>query len=299
MKKLAFLFFAALISGASFADSGGRVESTMFLPPDFFVGDVVELRMVVVPASGAVLSIPKDLPEPFWMSISSLSMRELSGGKYELRLIFSSFYPGTRTLPALHLGDMLIDRVKIHTKSVLNEEDLKLEEIRPPMLLPGTVLILVILTLAILGGPLLTVFSISFIRNASRRFMERLQWKLPYRRFSKLMKDLNANFFSMSDRDFYFALSEGLRNYLSDRTGEDFLTVTLEEIGGMMPSYLKDFEDQKQMIKLLHYADLIKFSGGGSILEKKRRDLDDAYNLIRSIETGYGENHGEAADADV
>ena len=299
MRKMAVIVCVILCPLFGFADSGGRVESTMFLPPDFYVGDLVELRIVVVPAAGAVLSIPKDLPQPFWMSVDSLSMRELSDGKYELRLIFSSFYPGTRTLPALHLGDMVIDRVKIHTKSVINEDNLKLEEIRPPMLLPGTVLLVVVLTLVILGGPLLAMFSISFIRNASRRFIERLQWKLPYRRFSKLMKELNANFFSISDRDFYFSLSEGLRNYLSDRTGEDFLTVTLEEIGSLMPTYLKDFEDQKQMIKLLHYADLIKFSGGGSILEKKRRDLDDAYSLIRSIETGYGEIHGEDAHADI
>ncbi len=64
-----------------------------------------------------------------------------------------------------------------------------------------------------------------------------------------------------------------------------------------MPGYLSEFEDQKQMITLLHYADLIKFSGGGSILEKKRRDLDDAYALIRSIESQSKKNIEEDAGA--
>ncbi|MBN2510164.1 MAG: hypothetical protein JXB03_07805 [Spirochaetales bacterium] len=296
MKRFALLLLAAIFVFRLHADTPGTIESNMFLPPDFYVGDMVELRMVVTPSAGSSLSIPKDLPKPFWMRIESLGMKQLSGGSYEIRLIFASYFPGTRTLPALDLGGMVIDKVKIHTLSVLSQDNPQLKDIRPPMILPGTVLLLVFAGLLLLGGPLVAVFSVNVLKNQGRLFMQRLQWKLPYRRFTKLTKELNSSFFSMSDRDFYFSLSEGLRNYLSDRTGEDFLTVTLEEIGTLLPAYLNDFEDQKQMIKLLHYADLIKFSGGGSILEKKRKDLDDASSLIRSIEAGYGEVHKEDHD---
>ena len=300
MKK-ALLISAALYSCLTFAfaDRGGRVESVMFLPPDFYVGDVVELRAVIVPDDGTVLSIPKELPNPFWIKMNSLSMKELSGGGYEVRLIFSSYSPGTRTLPPLVLGDMVIDRIKIHTESILSDGNLQLSEIRDPMLLPGTVFILTLLVLLILGGPLLVIFSVGFIKRTMDRLIAKFTLTLPFRRFNKLIKDLNAEFFSRSDRDFYFSLSEGLRQYLCDKTGEDFITVTLEEIGNLMPKYLSNFEDQKQMIKLLHYADLIKFSGGGSILEKKRRDLDDAFALIRSIESGDARSKKEAAGADV
>lgn len=283
------------------AESGGSVESSMFLPPEFFVGDIVELRMVIVPDEGARLSIPQQLPEPFWMKIRSLNLKEMSNGSYELRLIFSSFYPGTRTMPPIILGDVILDKIKLHTQSILDEKENSLAEIRGPMLLPGTIWIISVLIVLVLVGPLLLIFSVSFIRSKSIEFIRTIQLRLPYRRFHRLIRELNANFFNTSDRDFYFALSDGLRSYLTNRTGEDFLTVTLEEIGNLLPKYLPVFEDQKQLVKLLHYADLIKFSGGGSVLEKKRRDLDDSFDLIRSIENHYKSKEkktGEREDAD-
>ena len=106
-----------------------------FLPPDYYVGDTVELQFTLRSGGSPNLRVPDLLPDPGWVKLLSLNV-EKQGEDHRLTIRFIPYYPGTRSLPSLDLGDLTLRDIKIYTSSVMAaDSDRELAGIRENLLI--------------------------------------------------------------------------------------------------------------------------------------------------------------------
>ena len=79
-RSLHILPLLLLLSLPLAGQSAGRVDSIHFLPPEYFVGDTVEMRIVLTAAPGARITPPAALPESDWLLFRNARVEE-SGGE--------------------------------------------------------------------------------------------------------------------------------------------------------------------------------------------------------------------------
>jgi len=291
---LILVFFFAV----SFIQAKPQVASVHLLPPEFYVGDTVELRIILRADGEDVIRPPDDLPEPDWVFFHGARV-EQRGENYELRIFFSSFSPGTRTLPELDFGSYVLSGMKIHTSSILENEG-ELEDIRGQLYLPGTFTLLIITALVVLIGPLALIAVSGILRERLRSAAVLLARKRPYWRLRRDLKELSSQALMMSDRDFYYRLSDSVRSYISRRTGWDCITTTIHEIRSMMQSLFPKGDIAMRLIHFLEYADMIKFAGVEAGSARKGDDILRLGELASAVEEECRlRDRDKQGDADV
>jgi hypothetical protein len=291
---LVFCFAGSLLYGTP------RVVSVHLLPPEFYVGDTVELRILLRSENGDRIRPPDQLPKADWVYFHGARV-EKSGNNHEVRIFFSSFSPGTRTLPELDFGSYVLSGMKIHTSSILDGEG-DLADIRGQLYLPGTFTLLIVTVLIVLIGPLALVAVSGIVRQRLRSAANLLSRKRPYWRLKRDLKELSAQALMMSDRDFYYRLSDAVRSYISRRTGWDCITTTIHEIRAMMQTLFPKGDIAMRLIHFLEYADMIKFAGIEAGSTRKGDDLLRLGELAAAVEKECklrDEDDEEAASVDL
>jgi len=267
------LFLIALAPAYLSAVEGAELKELIYLPPDFYVGDRVEMRAILSPLPGMRLLPPREIPVVSWIDIHDVQVVS-KNSSWEVRITFTPYAAGTRTFPSLDLGDVTFSEVKIHTVSILQERGYEFFGIKDQLFLPGTRLTLALAVSILLFGPLLILSFTGRVRRKIRRFMALHVGRRPYKRLLKTLKDLKEKNLHMSSRRFYIVLSEEFRGYLSARTNRDFLTITSSEIGehlgNTFPEHKK--EQIEELVQMMRQGDLIKF--GGVNAPKKQREID-------------------------
>lgn len=266
---LIFLLGAAAQVGAV---EGAELEELLFLPPDFYVGDRVELRAVLKPDPGMRILPPGELPVLGWIDLHDVQL-ERDGEKWEVRIVFTPFAPGTRAFPSIAMGDVLLSDIKLNVNSILQEKNPDFFGIKGQLYLPGTRLGIGILAALLFFGP---VLAFSFTGRAARmlrRFLSVYAGRRPHKRLQKVLKELADQQLHMGSRKFYIILSEEFRRYLTARTGQDFLTITSSEV----PEHLRQvFPGGKTegIEELIRQSDMIKFGGVNAPGKQRAEDLD-------------------------
>ncbi len=265
------------------AASGYRIKSAVFLPREFYVGDKVELRVELEVDPGISVSFPDKYPRSSLVKIHDISMAE-DGRNIDLRILFTSFAPGTRSLPPVTLGDVVLDSIKIHTSSILNGDSVKFRGIRKPLLVPGTKLLLGIFIGLLFFGP---VFVLGFAGTIRKRFhlaMALRRGRRPKKRFLKVLKDLEEKKDRISSRQFYFILSDEYRRYLLLRTDIDFMTTTSTDFGRNIGKIIDDKNFVKSISAMIMFSDSIKFGGVTVNSARKEHDIRIVRQSVDLIE---------------
>lgn len=233
------LALALSAAGGTAAAQGYSVLQTVFLPPRFYVGDRVELRMRLSTPAGTAVRAPETLPDSSGIEFQDITVNR-RGNETEVRIVFYPFYPGTQTLPPIDLGGITLSGVKIHTDSLL---DTGQEEWRPPrgqVLLPGTRLYFALFVLgAAVGFTTVAVLAV-FGRSRIGRIVNASRERRPYRRLKRVLKKLNAEAGSTDARAFYIVLLDELRSYLSGRLGTECRSATTYELDRRLERYLDE-----------------------------------------------------------
>lgn len=236
---LVLVLVLAAAGGTAAAQGRYTVLQTVFLPPRFYVGDRVELRMRLSTPAGTVVRVPEILPEASGIEFQDVTVNR-RGNETEVRIVFYPFYPGTQSLPPLELGDITLGDVKIHTDSLLNTEQ---DEWRPPrgqVLLPGTRLYFALIVLAAAVGFSVAAVLAVFGRSRVGRIVSLSRERRPYRRLRRVLKKLNAEIGSVDARAFYIVLLDELRSYLSGRLGTECRSATTRELDRHLERYMED-----------------------------------------------------------
>lgn len=285
---LVFLLGAAAQAGAV---EGAELEELLFLPPDFYVGDRVELRAVLKPDPGMRVLPPGELPVLGWMDLHDVQM-ERDGDKWEVRIVFTPFAPGTRAFPSVVLGDVLLSDIKLNVKSILQEKSPDFFGIKGQLYLPGTRLGIGILAALLFFGPVLAFSFTGRTVRGLRRIIGAYAGRRPHKRLQKVLKELTDQQLHMGSRKFYIILSEEFRRYLTARTGQDFLTITSSEV----PDHLRRvFPGGKTegIEKLIRQSDMIKFGGVNAPGKQRAEDLDLVRETAERLEKHIEEQRRE------
>ncbi len=259
------------------ADTGINSVDTIFLPKEYYVGDKVELRIKLTIVEGYTLQLPEKIPESSWMNFHSIEITKIDKNS-ELRIVFTSFIPGTRSLPSLNLGGVVLNSVKLHTSSLIDSTGNDFVGIADQLLLPGTKLILVLVVGTIFLGPLLVLMLLGPLRKKITDFIRIGRSRRPIKRLNKILRELEDQKGRISCRRFYIRLSREVREYLSKRSDIDFITLTTQDMSLALNKVVNtEFAvDISEMMKL---ADSIKF---GRLTTNDTRKISDII-LIRNV----------------
>jgi hypothetical protein len=282
---LALLLFASTGASAVFAAEGARVEDTVFLPQDFYVGDTVELRVIFVPEGGMRVSRPADMPMLSWIDFHEVSVLQ-EEGQWQARIRFSSYAPGTRSLPPIELGDVVLDSIKIHTRSILNEESHEFYGIKDQLLVPGTRIAIALIVAVLFFGPVLVLNFAGKLHRGFSSFVAAQRGRRPSRRLNRALKELRETQDQMSSRRFYIVLDEELRRYLSERTGSDFRSITSSEFAAHFREVLPESDEERvhELGGLMQRSDMVKFGGENSDKRRRDADMDTVADLVQEVE---------------
>mgnify|MGYP006294012825 CR=1 FL=1 len=249
------------------------------------MGDNVELRVVFVPDGGMRVSGPEDMPMLSWIDFHDVTVLQ-EDGQWQARIRFSSYAPGTRSLPPIELGDVVLDSVKIHTRSILNEESHDFYGIKDQLLVPGTRIALALIVAVLFFGPVLVLNFAGKLQRGLSSFVAAQRGRRPSKRLNRVLKELRETQDQMSSRRFYIVLDEELRRYLSERTGSDFRSITSSEFATHFRDvFPESYEERvKEVGELMQRSDMVKFGGENS--EKRRRDadMDTVSHVVQEVE---------------
>ena len=282
---LLLLLFSGLSSSVAAQDYS--VFRTVFLPSVYHVGDRVELRLSL--RSGVLNEIqpPQQLPQPDWGIIHDIRIIGRDDEK-DIRIIFTSYYPGTQTVPPLNLGPIVLNDISIFVTPLLNQTELFAG--RGPVVLPGTQIIIIFTVLFIFSLPLLWFPLIKLGRRYFLKLIKRHQEGLPYRNLEKNLKELANNAGIINGRNFYIQLLDLVRDYLNGRIQMDAKAATTGELEMALSKDVKDTTDRDFIIQLFHHGDLVKFASQPSTLKSRMDHLEHLREVLTHIESRQNKN---------
>jgi hypothetical protein len=280
-----FLFFLVIRPGFPQA---APMES-IFLPPRFFVGDRVELRLTYDLPVGLAVQPPAQPPVHAWIEFLNIEVQDRrtpgGSGEVRVRIFFIPFSSGETVLPPLRLGDLDTGELLVTTQSVLElERDRSLRGPRRQLSLPLTWLRLLTLAVIGIGAPLFLFFLLRYGIRGFRRLREARIRRLPYVHVRKSLNQLAAGRSSIEGKSFFILLSLTVRRYLSERLSMPLMSVTTGEISKELSAAGLEESVSEHIHQVLEAADLIKFSGKRANRREMERNLNAVGRIVEQVE---------------
>jgi hypothetical protein len=310
----------ALVGGVTGlqAQSVPAVLEAVLLPPRFFVGDRVELRLrLEVPAgvrvaepslaelqsSGVQSASPSEQNGRSWLQVSEVQVldRRSDGrtGEVQVRVFFTSFAPGEGRLPALDCGDLRIPAQGFTTASVREREpDPGFRSLRTQLLLPYTRLRLLLSGLVLVGIPVGLVLLGRWALRLLRTLRELRRRRRPAQRARGALKKIEQGLEGRETKDLFVELAEVLKRYLAERLQLSTLSATTTEIGGLLCSIGLPEALSQQVQDVLRVADRVKFSGRSTKRSSATSTLKRIHRIVSGLEEHCDADIGDADGAE-
>ena len=248
------------------SDGPVTIERITFVPSTFHVGDVVEARVDLYSSREPAQPSTAD-PGP-WLVVHDLSLLPRGGGRWELRVTFSVFQAGVRTLPAIDMGSFRIENLKAQADSVLSVGDEgtveALRPLHPQVAVPGTSSAILLAALVILVVPtIIAMLSLRLVATV-RRFVTQRTERLPRIRLERAVRRQLArvqNDRAATAETFFVELSHNLRSYLEATLTIPAHASTTHELQDAFASKQLHAGHSRQLAAILATADRVKFGG--------------------------------------
>lgn len=156
MKRLSSVVLLILFLAPLTAQEPEGIESVTYLPRTFYVGDVVEMRLELLGRAPGEFVIPEVFPEADWFLFRQVTVQAAGEGSI-LRILFSSYQPGIRLMPAVDLGAITLKGIRVDTSSLLEREKGGLAGTADPLFLPKTGLYFGLVVGVFFGVPLILI----------------------------------------------------------------------------------------------------------------------------------------------
>lgn len=274
---LAFLLF--LISAVLHSQA---VSQVILLPQTFFVGDMVEARVVVRTTETLALTVPDPLPVTEWITIHSVTIVQRADG-FEARIVFQPFFVGTRQLPVIGLGAMELSGVSVFVNSLVAPGDLEPAPIRDQVILPGTRFLIALMVAAFVFVPLLVLGTGKWIRRWVRYLVGRWRENRPYRRLMKNLKVLQTEMHQLDGKRYYIRLLDEARTFFDRHFRASILAATTEELEDRLAGAKAPPEVRRVLVEMFQFGDLVKFAQQTVTLEDRTRHLDELRRLAQLV----------------
>ncbi len=237
---------------------GQSIASVTFLPQTFFVGDMVEARVVVRTGENLNLAVQDSLPVTDWVTVHSVTIVQRADG-FEVRIVFQPFFIGTRQLPPINLGPLEIADVSAFVTSALDGEG-ELHPIRDQVTLPGTRLFIGVIMLILLGIPLFIGATRKWVKRTVRSIVQWHHDRRPYRRLQRAVRSLQLDLEELDEKTFYIRLIDEVRIFLESQYHEPFVAATTGEVAQLLKNTPLDEDTKDALIAMFRQSDLVKFA---------------------------------------
>ena len=256
----------------------------VFIPPTYYVGDSVLLQFRLVWDEEKELAPPSALPQADWLVIDSIDV-EQEGYEARVAVRFRSYMVGTRSLPEIDLGGIKLDSLKIFTSSLVEQEGVReLRGIRPNLNYSGIRLLIPLFLLILVCSPYMLFLLGRYLSERVHLLVKWLYHSGPRRRMKRLIGRLEGRIDDNGkERVFYIDISDGVRTYLSERTGLDCRSMTTRDIRILTPPPV-EAALWDELAELLRTADLVKFAGERISRKEKVRSLDVMKRFLDNLE---------------
>ena len=287
MRKTFFvLIFLLFIISFSWPQEFCKIEEMNLLPVRFYVGDNVELRLIISVPSGRKLDLPVQIPDLKWVEINeNIRISELDKNIYEVRILFTTFIPGSHLLSNIIIGDFIIPDVTINTRSILEDKEVTgLAPFEEQAELPGTWVILGIMIFIVLFMPYILLIAGKQLLKVFKKIQLNRKKELPGNKLRKGLRKIKHSLKKISPLKFFVKITELLREYLSDRLNLPVLTATTRELDKLLFDNVHKKRYAEKIISIFKRADLIKFAGFKGRRGELSSTLDNIFSLIDLIE---------------
>lgn len=269
--------------------SQAALMESIFLPPRFFVGDRVELRLTYDLPAGVAVEPPAQLPVHAWIEYQNIEVQDRrapgSSGEVLVRVFFIPFFSGETVLSPLRLGDLDTGELLVTTQSALQlEQNESLRGPRRQLNLPLTWLRLLTFVVIGIGVPLFLFFLLRYGIRGFRRIREARIRRVPYVHVRKSLNQLASGRSSMEGKSFFILLSLTIRRYLSERLSMPLMSATTGEITGSLRAAGLEESVSERIHEVLKAADLIKFSGKRAHRREMERSLKTVGQIVEQVE---------------
>jgi hypothetical protein len=284
MRPLLVLVGVLLFSAAAGAeDNPNYVTDAVFVPPVYFVGDLVEARLTLLLPEGKTLLPPLSLPNQPWVMVRSVQIRH--DPPFERVIVrFVPFAPGNKVLPPLVMGDVTVAGVRISTNSLLGKNTAS--ELLPPrdqLLVPHTELFVFLAFLLLIVLPLAAWRFLPPLVSLVIRFRRYGDRHRAGRQLHRDLRKLQAKVLALSGPEFYTQFSHLVRVYLGGRFHHDFQTLTASEVQSFLRSLPAAWT--AEWVRLIHRADVIRFDAQEPPEREKLEDLESLRKEARHLES--------------
>ncbi|MBF9017830.1 MULTISPECIES: hypothetical protein [unclassified Oceanispirochaeta] len=283
MKK-GFIFFLLLQAAFLTAADNYQIHNLRFMPPEYYVGDTVEMSFILKTDQVHDFTVPEEFPDPGWLNILSMDI-ESKGSETEVTIRLIPYYPGTRALPPVDLGGLIVDDLKIFTSTLLNlESSRELEGVQSPLLIPGTRAVGALIVSLLLALPILIVMVYRFIRHRTGEIVKTYKINLPYRQFQRLVRKIRRSMVNMPEKEFYMTFTGGLKKYLSTRFHHDLSSSTTSEIENLLGRSRIHDTLALSLVNLFHRVDRVKFAGDKMLYSDREQLLSEVEEVSEALE---------------
>ncbi len=259
------------------------VSQSVLLPPEFYVGDSVEMRLTLRVGQNEALTPPKALPTDRWIVFHSIRVVP-HGDTQEVRISFTPYHPGTLPFPPIELGHVVLKDISVYVKPVLSAQatgqTTDLRAAYGPLLLPNTRLFVGAMVGVLLIAPLLWLGFYRFGRRRIQDLLKRLQENRPYRRLLRYLKSVDQRAGDMRGREFYIELLTELKLYLGRRLAVDFAALTTAELEPHLAGLLLTDSERGQLVGLFRFGDLVKFAGRPAPVRQRKSHIDQLLTIV-------------------
>jgi hypothetical protein len=283
MRRIILPLLLFLVAGALSAQSY-QIHNLRFIPPEYYVGDTVEMSFLLKTDQAVNLMVPEVFPDPGWIRFLSMDI-EPRGVDYQISIRLIPYYPGTRALPPLESGDLILNDLKIFTSSILDSgASRELSEIRSPLLIPGTRAVGALIVSLLLSLPIILIFLFKVIRSRTGKIIRTYKLNLPYRQFQRLIRRIRRTMVNMPEKDFYLSFTGGLKKYLSTRFHQDLTSSTTSEIEALLiRSHIQETL-ALSLVNLFNRIDRVKFAGDKLLYSDREQLLGEVEDVSLALE---------------
>ncbi|MFP4384377.1 MAG: hypothetical protein ACLFST_03260 [Spirochaetia bacterium] len=268
-----------------------EIEDITYLPPVFYVGDNIEIRITVSTGEGVELQSPEELPDPGWGTINSVRIIK-KPYNWEVRIGVTSFVPETQTLPALDLRGMILRNIDVPVASLLDDAEPVLAQPRSQLLLPSTKLYLSLGVGILVGIPLVGIFGFRWIKKKFHDIMAVYRENQPNRRLSKILASLSDTV-REDPRQFYIVLLDELRLFMSNKSGVNCTSATTDELSAYVHDFTGDEVLCREIMDVFVKGDLVKFANRRTTLKKRKHHMEVVQSLTAAARTKGGRRNAD------
>ncbi len=248
-------------------DAGLLPGSGVLIPQEIFIGDQAAYQYrfnVALNEGNAVLELPdSELPLSPDMTVNAVRIT-VTPGEVAVQISFIPWKTGTVSFPAIVSGDFAIQLPPVRIASILDRTGITvLQEVRPPLLVPGTMLLLYGLALGSLAALLVSITMFIklrrwYLKSAGKHSVERHS-----REALKKLRRLERAVSRTALDPWYAAFQQLVRQFLSGITGVAMTACTTPEVTRHL-EVLEDGRDERVLngfAELLAATDVIRFAG--------------------------------------